>query len=420
VLIAIVLRIDVIGSNLRLSVDEQGYVNDANHILHGNGTGSFNWAPGTPAMFALFAALRGYAAIAPATHSHGIAQYAQLIAEIVTLILVAVLAWRLAGGWAALLATVALGTYPPLVQITRTYLSEPLGGLMLVALVAAVCWARRRGWRALALAGVIAGLACLAREDFLPAVAVLIVALALDDRPNRRRAIKRAAIYAAAAAATLAPWIAYASHQNDRFVTITTGGTDALFIGTYLPGNGNQFADVNNFRPAVCARLHKCHTPPGDPAPMFKLIRAEHPGDTRNQAVTAAVVQNFRRYVFGRPVAFTGLLIRKFWATWSAPWSGGNSNHGGASDTSTTLHEIYAALAWLGLLIGAWIYRRRFAIIAPTAALAVVIFVNDWFGPVPRDTLRMWPLVFLLGAVGLVTAARTAAGAVLARRASPR
>jgi hypothetical protein len=431
-----VLRAHEIGTNTRLSVDEEGYVNNANHMLHLHGTGSFNWAPGTPIMFAIAAWLRGYAAVAAVTHSHGVAQYAQLFAEAATLVLIAAFAWRIAGAWAGLLAVVAMGFYPPLVEVTRTFLSEPLGGLMLVAMVASAAWARRRGWRALAAAGVVAGLACLAREDFLPGAAVLVLALALDRSRRdanadadananlganaaQRTALLHAGIYALAALITLAPWVAYASHQNDRFVTITTGGTDALFIGTYLPGDGNQFADVNKFRPAVCRVLKKCDTPPGDPAPMFKLILHEHPGDTRNAAVTAAVVTNFRKYVFGDPVSFAGLLVRKFWQTWSAPWSGGNSLNGGAAETSTTLHQFFAALAWIGLLLGAWLYRRRWSVIVPTATLLAVAFVNDWFGPVPRDTLRMWPLLFTLGAIGLVTAGRRGFALVAARRAGP-
>ena len=61
-------------------------------------------------------------------HSHGVAQYSQLLTEFVTLGLVATLAWILAGGWAALIAVVLTATYEPLIDVTRSYLSEPLGG----------------------------------------------------------------------------------------------------------------------------------------------------------------------------------------------------------------------------------------------------------------------------------------------------
>ncbi|MGA2469105.1 MAG: hypothetical protein ABSG64_00255 [Solirubrobacteraceae bacterium] len=416
-----VLRLHAIGTNQRLSVDEFGYVNNADRMLRGESWGSFNWAPGTPALFALAAWLRGYANIAPITHSHGIAQHVQWLVEMTTLVLVGVFAWRIGGLWAAFVAVAAMATYPSLIEVTRTYLSEPLGGLMLVAMVVAAAWARRRtltgtgGWRWLIAAGVVGGLACLAREDFLPGIAVIAVALALDARGDRRRAIGRAAIYAVAALATLAPWVAFASNKNGRFVTVTTGGTDALFIGTYLPGDGNQFQTTQAFRPAVCRRFPKeCHFPDNDAAPMFQLITAEHPGDNRNQAVTAAVLSNLSKYALGQPVSFAQMLVRKAWEMWWDPWSGGNSATG-RPDTSTTVHRIYVVLAWLGLLIGGLLYRRRWSVIVPTAVFVVVIAVNDWFGPEPRDSVRLSPLLFALGAVGLVAGLRWA----IARRSGP-
>jgi hypothetical protein len=43
--------------------------------------------------------------------------------------------------------------------------------------------------------------------------------------------------------------------------------------------------------------------------------------------------------------------------------------------------------------------------------LLAVIFFNDWFGPEPRDTLRLAPLLFVLGSIGLTAAAaRLASG----------
>ena len=34
------------------------------------------------------------------------------------------------------------------------------------------------------------------------------------------------------------PWTLHVSNAEGRFVPISTGGGKALFIGTYLPGNG--------------------------------------------------------------------------------------------------------------------------------------------------------------------------------------
>lgn len=402
VLAGAVLRAHAIGGNDRLSSDELGYIGNADKLLDLSGYGSFHWAPGTPILFAAVAWLTGHGEISAVTHSHGIAQYTQWLVEVATLVLVAVVAWRLSGRWTALLATAALATYGPLIEVTRTYLSEPLGGLMLVAMVAGAACARTRDWRWLVAAGFLAGLACLAREDFLPGLIVVIVALAIAPRGRRARAARRAATYTAGALIALVPWTAFASAEQHGLVAITTGGNDSLFIGTYLPGDGSQFQTVAAFKGAVCRRFPKeCDSPPGDAAPMFQLIAAEHPGDSRSQAITAAVFSNLRKYALGRPFAFAGLLARKLWGMWATPWSGGNGTALAPTGVDEAFDLTAVALAWLGLVAAVWLYRRRWSIIVATAVLLIVVFFNDWFGPQPRDTLRMTPLLFVVGAAGL-------------------
>jgi hypothetical protein len=407
-----VLRLHAIGGDNRLSSDELGYIGDANRLINLSGYNSFHWAPGTPILFAVVAFLSGHSEISAVTHSHGIAQYAQWLVELATMVAAGAFAGRIAGVWAAFIAVIAIATYGPLIELTRTYLSEPLGGLMLIAMVGAAAWARPRDWRWLVAAGVLGGLACLAREDFLPGLVVIVVALALARRGGRRRAVRRAAIYLAAALVTLAPWVAFASVEEHGLVAITTGGTDSLFIGTYLPGDGSQFQTVAAFKAAVCHRLpRECDSPPGDAAPMFQLIAAEHPGDTRSQAITAAVLSNLRKYMLGRPIAFTGCSRarcgacgrrlgaaatardsvpvarqrRSTWPAWQRPGSACCSRSGSSAGAGRSSCR--------------------------SIVLVAVIFFNAWFGPEPRDTLRLAPLLFVLGSVGLTVAgARLASG----------
>ncbi len=423
-----VLRVDVIGSNDRVSVDEGGYIANADRILEGQQIATYKWAPGTSLMFAAAAVLRGTPRISQATHSHGIAQYSQLVVEFLTLIVVALIAWILAGPWAALIAVALMATYEPLIDITRTYLSEPLGALILIAMVAAICWARKRDRHSLVLAGIVAGLAGLVREDYAVAVAAIIIGLIACGYPNRRAAVGRALIYGLVALAVVAPYVVYASIKEKRFTPIVSAGPHALFLGTYLPGGGNQFIDVSVTAKEVCkhfpARPHfagYCHLPPGDAQGLFALIQSEHPGDSDQAAAQAAAFNNLDKYMLGEPFKFAHMLWNKAWNMWSYPWSGGNSQGGGglARTTSLRQHQIYSVIAWLGLLFGLVLLRRRWAFVVPVAALLAAAALNTFFAITPRDNVRFMPFVFLYGAVGVVTTLRWAAERVKQRRAKP-
>ena len=52
--------------------------------------------------------------------------------------------------------------------------------------------------------------------------------------------VASAALFVAAFALVLAPWTVRNFIVLDRFVPVTTGGGKALFVATYLPGNGRQ------------------------------------------------------------------------------------------------------------------------------------------------------------------------------------
>jgi hypothetical protein len=438
VIAGIVLRAHVIGTNDRVSTDEGGYVYNADRILTDGPIATFKWAPGTSLMFAAAAVLRGYTSIALVTHSHGVAQYAQLLVEIVTLVLVAVLAWILAGPWASLLAVVLIATYDPLIDVTRTYLSEPLGGLAFVAMVAAVCWARKRDLYWLAIAGVVAGCAGLVREDYAIAVAVIVVGLFVNGLRERRwrAALVRALVYGASALAVVTPYVIYASEREGAFTPIVSAGPHAFFLGTYLPGGGNQFIDVavtakqvctyfNHLHPSaqlraelsISAPYNWCHSPAGDPQGLFAMIQSQHPGESTNGAAETAAFHNLDKYMLGQPLKFLHMLWNKAWNMWSNPWSGGNSVGGGglAHTTSLLQHQIYSLIAWIGLVAGLIVLRRRWAFVVPVLGLLACAVLNTFFAITPRDNVRFMPFVFLFGAVGLVAAASRLVALVHAR-----
>jgi 4-amino-4-deoxy-L-arabinose transferase-like glycosyltransferase len=405
VLVGAVLRAAAIGSNTHVSADENGYVANANRILAHQRYATFKWPPGVSLAFAAATRITGHRSLRLRTHARGPAQYVQLLAGVLTLVLMAALAWWTAGPWAAVLASALGASYWPLVDATRTFLSEPLGGLALLASIAAAVLARRRlgqrrWWLAVAGAGAVGALACLTRGDIAVGMAVIALALALSGRPGWRVGVARAAVYLGALLVVLLPWLAYASETERRFVPITTAGTDAFFIGSYLPGNGALVPTEEKLAPEVCRRF------PADcgyywqksSAPLFALLQARHPGDSEQAAVTQEDLENVRRYALGRPLAFAGMLWGKFWKMWRTVWSGGNGTY--HPSTSQLQHTLYLLLAALGLFGGAFV-TRRWELITATAVLLAISALATLFNDQPRYNVGLMPLLLAYGSAGL-------------------
>jgi 4-amino-4-deoxy-L-arabinose transferase-like glycosyltransferase len=410
VLIAVIIvaggiaRGAAIGTNTHLSTDENGYVGNANQMLAGERYAAFKWPPGASVAFALATRFSGHHSLRLAMHASGPAQYMQLAIGVLTLMLVAALVWSLTGPWAAVLATALVAGYMPLVMATRTFLSEPLGALVLVAAVAAAVFARsrfgvRRELLALAAAGVVGGLACLTRGDLAIGTGVIALALALAGRPGWRTGLLRGGVYLATLLLTLSPWLAYASWKMDRFVPITTSGPHAFFIGTYLPGGGLLVPTEKQLAPEVCRHFPQdCgrywrHSA----APVFRLIEARHPGLSGEAAVNKENLENIRKYALGKPAAFASMLWSKFWKMWTNVWSGGNGTY--HPDTSQAQHTIYLVLAWIGLLAGVAL-TRRFALVVSAAVLLSIAALATLFNDQPRYNVSLMALMLSSGTVG--------------------
>ncbi len=399
-----IARAAAIGSNTHLSADENGYVGNANRMLAGERYATFKWPPGTSVAFAVATRLSGHHSLRLAERASGPAQYMQLAIGVLTLIVVATLAWALAGPWAAVIASALVAGYVPLVVATRTFLSEPLGALVLVAAVAAAAFAhsrfgKRRELLAVAAAGTVGAIACLTRGDLAIAMGVIALALALAGRPGWRTGLERCAVYLTALLLTLTPWLAYASSKEGRFVPITTAGPHAFFIGSYLPGKGLLVPTEEQLAPEVCRHFPEdCgrywqHSA----APVFRLIEARHPGLSEEAAVNKENLENVRKYMLGKPAAFAAMLWSKFWKMWDNVWSGGNGTYN--PDTSQAQHMIYLVLAWIGLLAGA-ILTRRFVLIVSAAVLLSVAALATLFNDQPRYNVSLMALLLCSGTIG--------------------
>lgn len=428
-------RNTAIGTNTHLSADENGYVGNANRILADERYATFKWPPGTAVAFAVATRLSGHHSLKLTTHASGPAQYTQLAAGILTLAVVAILAWVFAGPWASVIATALVASYEPLIEATRTFLSEPTGALVLMLAIASAAFARSRYGKRnellwLFVAGVIGGITCLTRSDMALGMGVIALSLGIAGRVGGTKSIRtgvlRAGVYLVALLLTLSPWLWYASHEEGRFVPLTTAGPDAFFIGSYLPGKGELVPTEEKLAPAVCRHF------PQDcgrywqqsSAPVFRLIEARHPGMSENAAVTEENINNVRKYALGKPAAFASMLWSKFWKMWTVAWTGGNGTY--HPDTSPAQHKIYLILAIIGLL-GGTILTRRFILVMSTGVLLAISAFATPFNDQPRYNVSLMALLLCSGTIGAFLAgerllamwrARVAVGAPSASTAS--
>jgi 4-amino-4-deoxy-L-arabinose transferase-like glycosyltransferase len=383
-----------------------------------------DWSPGAPLIYAAAFYATGGA-------REGTARIAELLFGLAGIVAVYLLGRRLASGPAGLLAAFGAAVYPPFIHSTGALFSEPPALFTLPAAVLAFLAmtpapplrggagesdldgsslprsgpapAVRPG-AAAALSGFLFGVTALIRPEYL-LVGAAFAAMALirvwADR-GARPALVSAALLVAALLLPIVPWTIRNEVVLDRTVPISTGGGKALYVGTYLPADG-EYQRVK----AILARryLHRELAPDSaaldrvDPTALFDRVAARYPELPRDSALGKIGKQNFSRYFGDDPLGYLGMTVRKVGRMWSAGT--------GEAMSSTAGRIVQVLIVLLGLaglaLLGA---RRRWW---ELAALAVPILLVTAVGAVslapPRRNEILMTLVFPLAAAALTGAA---------------
>src|SRR5688572_2982729 len=194
-----------------------------------------DWSPGAPLLYG------GVYILSGGVHP-GLVRLLLVVLGVGTMLFTYLIGRRLAGPVAGLVAALLAATYPAFVENTARLLAEPVALFWLPAAVLAFLWASDDGgriWRWL-LPGALLGLTTLTRPEYLPFVAVFALLALLRVSWRRPAGWAAVALLVVAFCAVLAPWTARNAIVLDRFVPVTTGGGKALFVATYLPGDGRQ------------------------------------------------------------------------------------------------------------------------------------------------------------------------------------
>ena len=375
---------------------------------------SSDWSPGAPFLYAASFYATGGA-------REGTARIVAALLGMATILVVFALGWRLGGRahgrFAGLFAAFAVAVYPPFLHTTGELMSEPPAMLTLPAAILAFPWACDRGanpsvpgmrgqrasWWVWAVPGLLFGLTAMFRPEYLLVGAAFVVLAGTHQWRQRdwRLGLAGAAVLLVALILPILPWTIRNVVVLDRVVPISTGGGKALYVGTYLPADG-EYQRVKellaerymNFAPLDLDRV--------DPTPLFdevaKEVQREHPGLTRDEALGKAGKEDFSKYFGEDPGGYLAMTVRKVGRMWSS---------GVGEAMSTTAGRIVQiVLVLLGLAGFALLALRRrwWELVVLATPIALVTAVGAISLAAPRRNEVLMTLVFPLAGLALSSA----------------
>lgn len=311
---------------------------------------------------------------------------------------------RFAGPAAGLIAAAAVAAYPALLEYQGLLLTEPLAAFLLGAALVLFFRACDRAsslWRWAGF-GATFGALTMVRPEYLALAALLpLVWLLREARRGRlRRALTPLAVSLLATALALAPWTIRNAVVLGRLVPVSTGGGKALYVGTYLPADG----DYQRVKALLVERYRHRRLPPGsaaleriNPTPLFDRVAARYPELPRDSALGKVGKQDFSKYFGEDPLGYLAMTVRKVWRMWSA---GVGEAMGSAAGRAIQVLIVLLGLAGLALLA---VRRRWWELLAMATPLAIVTIVGAISLATPRRNEIPMTLVFPLAAAALVT-----------------
>ena len=412
--VAFVARIiaAVVGWDFRHGSDADMYERLAAQLFHDGEWGipgsanPYDFAPGAPLFAAGVYNLIG--AVSPVAARIGLA-----VAGTLAVLVVYLLGRRLAGPRAGLVAAGIAAVYPPTLFYTSLLSGEPLAILTVAGAVLAFLWAADRGrtpWAWL-LPGLLLGLTAFMRPEYLvlTAALALLAVVVVGRREGALRGVAAGGLMVLAFAATIAPWAVTATNQLGRFVPVSTGGGKALFIGTYLPGDGLH----DRTKQHLYHRLYGADAPPErlpriPMNPLLDRIAAKYPQLPRDEALGRVGRENLVRWATEEPRAVAQMMAGKIAHMWHGSGSPSYTPAGGA------VHYLVLVFGFAGLVL--LIVRRRWEVLPILVLLVGISLIGGLLLAGTRRNLPVMPLVITLAGVSVMFAYEWARDRVGRRR----
>lgn len=356
-----------------------------------------DWSPGAPLLYAASFYATGGA-------REGTARIVEMLLGLAAIVVVYLLGRRLNCRAAGLIAALGVAVYPPFIHSTGALFSEPPAILTLPAAVLSFLWAgERQRLRAWLLPGFLFGLTSLIRPEYLIvgiAFAVL-AAIRVGRERGWRPGLAGAALVALALVIPIVPWAIRNAIVLDRNVPISTGGGKALYVGTFLPGDG----EYQRVKAILVRRYLNRDLEPGsealdrvNPTPLFDRVARRYPDLPRDSALGRIGKQNFSKFFGEDPTGYAAMTVRKVWRMWSAGLGEAMSSTAGR-----VTQVLIALLGLAGLGVLAW-RRRWWEAVAMATPLLLVTAVGAVSLAAPRRNEVLMTLVFPLAGTALARA----------------
>jgi 4-amino-4-deoxy-L-arabinose transferase-like glycosyltransferase len=360
-----------------------------------------DWSPGAPLLYAGSFYATGGA-------REGTARIVELLLGLAAILVVFGLGRRIACSPAGLIAAFGVAVYPPFIHSTGALFSEPPAIFTLPAAILAFLWASDRlgqgrehaRWL---LPGFLFGLTALIRPEYL-AVGVAFVLLAgfrVAKARGWRPGLAVAALSVAALLFPIVPWAVRNVVVLDRMVPISTGGGKALYVGTYLPADG----EYQRVKALLVERYLHRDLEPGsaaldavEPAPLFDRVARAYPELPRDEALGKVGKENLYDYLGEDPLGYAAMTVRKVWRM----WSGGVGE--AMSSTAGRVTQVLLVLLAIAGLVVLGLRRRWWELIAMAAPIAIVTAIGAVSLAAPRRNEILMTLVFPLAAAALARA----------------
>ncbi len=359
---------------------------------------SSDWSPGAPLLYAASFYATGGA-------REGTARIVEALLGVVAILVVFALTNRLGGRIAGLLAAFAVAVYPPFIHSTGELMSEPPAILTLPAAVLAFLWAseqeRLRAWL---LPGLLFGLTAMFRPEYLfvGAAFVVLAAIRVGSARGWRPGLAGGGLLALALALPIVPWTVRNVDVLDRVVPISTGSGKALYVGTFLPADG----EYQRVKAILVERYqgrtldpHSAALEEVDPTPLFDRVASRYPDLPRDSALGKIGKENFSEYFGDDPLSYAGMTARKVGRMWSS-----GVGEAMSSGVGRAIQILIVALGLAGfVLLG--LRRSWWQLVALATPIALVTAIGAASLAAPRRNEVLMTLVFPLAALTLSRAA---------------